>query len=66
MPVNNNKSLILIIVSSVTFLPNLGGLLVAVFGLMDPPIVLYIVPGLMVILSTIGFIYGIMIRQKSN
>jgi hypothetical protein len=61
---NKNKGLIFIIISSVAFLPNLAGLLVAIFFLDPAPLVLYIVPGIMIVACIIGFIYGVSLRNK--
>ena len=66
MSSKKNKSLTYIIISLVAFVPNLSGLLVALFILDSAPLILYIVPGTMVLASIIGFIYGVSLRNKAT
>lgn len=66
MSSKKNKGLIFIIISLVLFVPNLLGLLVALFVLDQAPIILYIVPGIMLFASISGLIYGNSLRKKEE
>ncbi|MBX2826525.1 MAG: hypothetical protein KTR22_00070 [Flavobacteriaceae bacterium] len=66
MDLNKNNSLILIILSLIFLLPNIGCLLVAHFAMDAAPTILYIVPSVMIILSMIGLIYGLALRKRPD
>ncbi len=64
MSQKNNKSIIFIVISIIVFIPNFAGLIVASFVLYSAPLILYIITGIMVIISIIGLVYGISLRKK--
>ena len=66
MTQSKNKGLVFIIISLVILSPNIGCLLVAHFVLTPPPVILYIVPSVMIILAVLGLIYGVTLRKKQS
>ncbi|MCE3294483.1 MAG: hypothetical protein K0R65_197 [Crocinitomicaceae bacterium] len=66
MTTKKNKSSIYIIISIIVFIPNLSALLVACFVLDPAPVILYVVSGIMILISMIGLIYGVSLRNKTT
>lgn len=66
MASNQNKGLVFIIISLAVLFPNIGCLLMAHFVLYPPPVILYIVPTVMILLSIVGLIYGRSLRKRAN
>ena len=65
MASSKNKSQIVIILSIVTLIPNIGCLLMAHYVLYPPPVILYVVPAVMIVVCAIGFSYGMRLRRKT-
>ena len=66
MSTKKNKSLLFITISIIIFIPNLLGLIFAIFVLDQAREILYILPAIMLIVSVVGFSYGIFLRKKAG
>jgi len=64
MTSKKDKSKIIILVSAILLIPNLGGLLVGYLFLGNMPTVFYMVCGIMIVLAISGLIYGLSMRKN--
>lgn len=66
MSSGKNKSLVYIILAIVVFVPNMGCLMMALLVLYPAHPILYIVPGIMLVLALFSLLYGLSLRKKEG